>query len=196
MPDINSPLGRRALATSGSRVLTVPNEETSISNFSASEDNESERNIEAIQTLRKNKLIAARKITPIAKERIEILTGLGRCYETVEFEGVSFSIRSLKSGEMREVVRLSNTAADPADAFFEARTQTLARSIYEIDGQPIALVLGSNGLEDVVSWLEEMHEPFIDFIHDHYKKMIKTNSSKFNIKDEKDSKEVAEEIKK
>lgn len=199
MPDFNSPLGRRQFASSGQRVLTV---DDSTLNNQAREIQEEQRlaskseEVEAIQTARRAAIAAARRISPVAKERIEILAGLGRCREKVEFEGVSFSIQSLKSGEMRDIVRISNNAVNASDSYFEARLQTLARAIYEIDDQPLSVVLGSNKQEDVLAWLEDMDENLVEFIHNHYLDMVKKNKTKFVIKDEKDAAEVAEEIKK
>lgn len=199
MPDFNSPLGRRQFASSGQRVLTV---DDSTLNNQAREIQEEQRlaskseEVEAIQTARRAAVAAARRISPVAKERIEILAGLGRCRDKVEFEGVSFSIQSLKSGEMRDIVRISNNAVNASDSYFEARLQTLARAIYEIDDQPLSVVLGSNKQEDVLTWLEDMDENLVEFIHNHYLDMVKKNKTKFVIKDEKDAAEVAEEIKK
>jgi hypothetical protein len=201
MPDINSPLGRRAFAATSQRVLTVPDENSSnISNFVPQVREKpqefAEQDIEAIQAARKAKLLAAKKISPTAKERIEILTELGRCYDEVEFEGVNFSIQSLKGKEIRAVVRISNSAVNAADSYFEARDQTLARSIYKIDGQPIDIVLGTEKLEDIVSWVGELDESLLEYLHNRYLKMMRENKNKFIIKDEQDAKEVAEEIKK
>jgi len=196
MPDINSPLGRRAFAMDSKRVLTVPNVEDAQENYQSSQEVVPEKGLEAIQAIRKNKLTTSKRINPVAKERIAILANLGRCFEEVEFENVTFSIQSLKNGEMRDVVRLSNTALDAADAFFEGRTQVLARSIYEIDGQPISLVLGASSLEEVVAWVEDLDEALVDFIHNKYVAMVKKNKSLFVIKDQKDAEEVSEEIKK
>lgn len=197
MPDINSPLGRRAFATSNQRVLTVPNEElNNSSSRESSQDFATEQDIEAIQAARRAKLSAAKKITPTAKERIEMLTELGRCYDEAEFEGVTFSLQSLKSREIRAVVRISNTAVNAADSYFEARDQTLARSIYQVDGQPIEVVLGTNDLKDIIEWIGEMDESLLEYLHNRYLKMMRKNKAKFVIKDEEDAKEVAEEIKK
>ena len=204
MPDFNSPLGRRQFASSGQRVLTVDDSTLNAKTLSnqAREIQEEQRfsskseDVEAIQAARRAAVTAARRISPVAKERIEILAGLGRCRDKVEFEGVSFSIQSLKSGEMRDIVRISNSAMNASDSYFEARLQTLARAIYEIDDQPLSVVLGSDKLEDVVAWLEDMDENLVEFIHNHYLDMVKKNKSKFVIKDEKDAAEVAEEIKK
>lgn len=204
MSDFNSPLGRRQFASSGQRVLTVDDSTLNAKTLSnqardiVQEERllSSQEEIEAIQTARKIAVAAARRISPVAKERIEILTGLGRCRDKIEFEGVSFSIQSLKAGEMRDIVRISNSASNASDSYFEARLQTLARAIYEIDDQPLFVVLGSNKLEDVITWLEDMDENLVEFIHNHYLDMVKKNRTKFVIKDEKDAAEVAEEIKK
>lgn len=201
MPDFNSPLGRRQFASSGQRVLTV--DDSSNLNNQAREIQEEQKfsssrseEVEAIQNARRAAMAASKRISPVAKERIEILAGLGRCRDKVEFEGVSFSIQSLKSGEMRDIVRISNNAQNASDSYFEARLQTLARAIYEIDDQPLSVVLGSNKLEDILTWLEDMDENLVEFIHNHYLDMVRKNKSKFVIKDEKDAAEVAEEIKK
>lgn len=206
MPDFNSPLGRRQFAASNQRVLTVPDEEMGLNAKTLSAQAReiiqeepqlaTEKDIEVIQAARKARMLVNKKITPIAKERIEILTGLGRCIQKIEFEGITFSLRSLKDKEMREVVFMSNTCVNKVDAYFEARLQTLARSIYEIDSQPISLVLSSDKLEDVINWLEDMDEGLVEFIHTHYLDMIKKNKEKFAIKNEDDAKEVVEEIKK
>lgn len=202
MPDINSPLGRRAFAATNQRVLTVPDENSSnISNFvpqirEKPQEFTVEQDVEAIQSTRKAKFSAAKKISATAKERIEILTELGRCYDEVEFEGVNFSIQSLKGKEIRAVVRISNSAANAADSYFEARDQTLARSIYKIDGQPIEVILGTDRLEDIVNWVGELDESLLEYLHNRYLKMMRENKNKFVIKDEQDAKEVAEEIKK
>ncbi len=199
MPDINSPLGRRNFATTTQqRMLTIPDENSSLNPQIREKSQEfiAEQNIEAIQNARKAKLSAAKKISSTAKERIEILTELGRCYDEVEFEGVKFSIQSLKGKEIRAVVRISNSAANAADSYFEARDQTLARSIYKIDEQPIEIVLGTDKLEDIVSWVGELDESLLEYLHNRYLKMMRENKNKFVIKDEEDAKEVAEEIKK
>lgn len=196
MPDINSPLGRRAFAMANQRVLTVPNEEETInSSINSSQQREFvEHDVESIQQTRKAKIAATKKITSTAKERVEMLTGLGRCYDTVEFEGVTFSIRSLKSKETRAVVNAANKGANASDSFFIARDHTLAYSIYEIDGEPISIVLGSDAVEDVIAFLEEMDESLPEYIHNGYLKMIK--KKKISITDKEDAKEVAEDIKK
>lgn len=196
MPDINSPLGRRAFAMANQRVLTVPNEENEIAAFAPPiQQKESvEQDINSIQQTRKERIAAAKKITSTAKERVEMLTGLGRCYDTVEFEGIIFSIRSLKSKETRAVVNAANDGKNASDSFFIARDHTLAYSIYEIDGEPTSWVIGGNTVEDVIAFLEEMDESLPEYIHNGYLKMIK--KKKVAIADNEDAKEVAEDIKK
>lgn len=195
MPDFNSPLGRRTFAASAPRIITVPNEDSQFPDTSQDEISH-EQELEVIQATRKATLTAAKRINPAAKERIEVLTGLGRCRDVVEFESVSFSIQSLKGGEMREVACLANNALNAVDSYFEARNQTLARSIYAIDGQPVNVVLGTNKLEDILTWIDNMDESLVEYIHNHYLEMVKNNRYKFAIKNDKDAKEVAEEIKK
>lgn len=213
MVDINSPLGRRAIATGAAqqkRILTVSDEDParaqafsptfeSTQNFQSfgSETQPFEpQNFESVQEFRKSAITSSRKITAEAKERIEILTGLGRCHDTVEVEGIIFSIQSLKGKEMRNIVVLSNGGSNASEAYFIARDWVLAYSIYEIDGQPISVVLGSNKIEDRVSFVENLDEHVIEHLHDRYLEMVKKNKTKFTIKNTNDAKEVAEDIKK
>jgi hypothetical protein len=194
MPDINSPLGRRAIATATRPILNVPNEEGHLED--ESEEITREQEIEELQAARKARIANSKKINPGSKERVEILLNLGRITDSIKFEGIEFSLQSLKSSEIREVVKLSNQCTDAADSYFEARLQTLARSIYAIDKVPISLVIGSSKLEDIIVWVDNMDETIIEFIHNFYLKMMNKHKSKFSIKDEEDAKGVAEEIKK
>ena len=192
MPDINSPLGRRNFASTAPRVLNVPNMEEA----SQQEIESAQVDFQKVQADRQERVNASRRITSFAKERIEILTGLGRLTEDIEFEGHVFSLQSLKAGEMKEVVRASANVESTIDSYFMSRNQILARALYAIDGQPMGLVLGNDSVESVLSWIDDMDDNLIEFLHNRYLEMVKKNKHRFEVKTEQELKEVVEDIKK
>jgi len=205
MPSINSPLGRLQAAQQNpqKRVLTVPNEEDNLENnvISNQEDNNNFMPNEEIQHddyLNQRKTIVNKKpqFSAIAKERIEFLTGLGRCKEVIDFEGTNFSIRSLNDQETTDVALVLNKVTSKAEFVYEIRRQTLARAIYQIDGQPVYLVIGSADIEDFISVLKEMDDLCIDHLWNKYSYMVQSKKDKFSIKDNIDAKEVSAQIKK
>lgn len=205
MTEFNSPLGRMRLAQQAARVakqqmLTVSDEQSdgavSTQYDMRQPPPELSNDLESIQAERKAKLQESKTISSVAKDRIDILLGLGRCKGSITIADITFSFQSLKASEIREVVMASSWVATKTEAYFEARNQTLARAIYAIDNQPIELVLGTDDLNSRLEWLGEMSHQVVEMIHDAYLAMLKQNSNNFALKNEEDTKEVAEDIKK
>lgn len=186
MADLNSPLGRLTVASQGRKVLNIPDE----------------THQELIQppppTL--EELQAARhikqRLSSSARERIELLSELGRLSEDVEFENHVFSIRSLKDKEMKSIAQMLAITEPGVETYFLSRDQVLARSIYKIDGQPIEMILSNGSLEAVLDLLDAMDDGVVEYLHNCYLEMIKKNKHKFEIKTEQEMKEVVEDIKK
>lgn len=194
MPDFNSPLGRRTFVNqSTQKILTVPNTE---GEMSPEEERASQLDIENFQQARQERISSSRRITPESRDRIELLTGLGRLEDTVEFEGVKFHIQSLKSGAKKAIAASGFGATRPIDAYYISRNETLARCIYAIDGQPLHLVLGTSDLASIVQWVEEMDDNVMELIHDRYLKMLKDNKNKYEVNTPEEVQKVVEEIKK
>ena len=195
MPEINSPLGRRALAQSSRQVFTIPDEDEPDKRLT-----EGSEKLKQLEEARSEKLSAKSRVSSSAKERVELLIGAGRTKVDVPIDGFIFTLNSLKSGETREVVRLSSIADKEGisniESYLMLRAYTLAFAISEVDGQAVELVIGSSDYNDKVAWIDELNENAIVLLYDKYFEMINKNKEKYTIKDEVDAKGVAEDIKK
>ncbi len=144
---------------------------------------------------RKRKQYESTHINPGAKKRIEMLSGIGRAHKDIPVDSTVFSIRTLKSSEQLEVLLSSSKIDLTIQAMFDQRAQTLARSIYAIDGQDIDLIVGPT-VDEKLFAVQQLDEAVINYIFDHYNKLVKQNTSKFSISTPEEVKEVVEDIKK
>lgn len=199
MSEINSPLGRRAMAMR-QQVLTVPNEaepqapvqERQITSFGMPK----QIVLDDVNKIRQEKIAAQNRISPEAKKRTEFLLGLGNVFKDVPIGGVIFTIRSLNVTETKQVVRKTASEASNIDAFYVGREQVLARAICKIDGNDVYTVLGDDSVETMLAWIDEMQESVIIKLHDAYLDMINENKRNLTISGEEEAKEVVEDIKK
>ena len=203
MPEFNSPLGRRQFAmdqAAKKQVLTVPDEEmdrpqTNVDLTPGKKLNQEQ--LDQLDAMRKERQMATKHISPIAKERIEYLIGLGRVKKDVPVDDVVFSLQSLKDEEVEEILLAASGATTQLGSYFATRRETLARSIYQVDGQPISLVLGGSGPEVVRDLLlKSMDDAVIEFLHNKYLEMKEEQQKKYGIKNDSDIKEVVEDVKK
>jgi len=201
--EINSPLGRRAMAVNQQRMLTVPNEDPSnqedVRNFTSQAFGS---DLDSVTAMRKTAAEANKRITPSARERVELITNIGRLKEDIFVENVKFTLQSLKSGEIRDILKLCMPIEDKYENYFETRAQTLARSIIAIDDIPIGMVLSGASLGSradeinyVIAMLNEMGEYTLEYLHESYLKLIEKNKDKFKVSTD-NAREVSEEIKK
>ena len=131
-----------------------------------------------------------------AKKRIEILTNLGRATIDVDIEGIVFSLRTLKNREWREAIKAVAEFDLATEQAYEMRGQTLARSIYAIDGQRSEVVLGTDDLSVQASFIQDMDESVVSHLYDKYNDLVSTNKAKYNLNTEEGVQEAVEEIKK
>lgn len=151
-----------------------------------------------IKELHKQKLHSSSTISPGGKRRIEMLTGIGRATKDVEIDGHVFTLRTLKSQELREVVTAAKNASDNFESTFEARTHTLARAIFKIDGEDIGLVLGDNSIESKLIMIQELDETIINVLQKNYSLLVDENNKKYGLTNDTPAvvKEVVEDLKK
>lgn len=199
MSSINSPLGRRETALSAQqKVLTVPNGNQDPL-LSQMQSDFSDDEIKKLAQLKKVKQTQEEKVSSNAKERIKLLSDLGKITKTVVFDDVSFSLKSLKSGQVKYLTKLKNellnSNKNPEDILLELRNHSIACSLYEIDSQPVDVVLGINSFEDLLQWIDELDESLTAFLYDTYVDIL-NQAKKAALKDEEDVKEVTEDIKK
>ena len=197
--EINSPLGRRNMAAAQQqKVFTVPDgedlaqQQEEVKQFTSSAFKSSSEDYDAI---RKAAMENKKRVTSSARERIELLLNLGRAKRDVDIDGMTFTIQSLKSGELRDIIQICNPIVDKFESFFETRAQTLARAIIEVDGNQIGLILGSDDFGTIMSWLGEMDESVVEFLHKNYLDLMDKHKEKFKL-DITNVAEVSDEIKK
>lgn len=209
MPDFNSPLGRRQLAMSAQqpRVLTVPDEgseqqsqrqppQPRANPALAQKVGLAKDEIGRLEEARTASREESRRISPLARERMELLLNIGRLQDDVEIEGYTFSIQSLKAGETKEVVKLASASSTTIESYFQSRQHTLAYAVYAIDGRSLDDILGDGSFEAVMQWLDNMDESVIEYLHTRYLEMIKKNKDKFSLATPEQAQEVADEVKK
>lgn len=195
MANISSPLGSQNFDSPPQRRLVIDDAEQgqlmpSASTMSPSELERMAR--EARESRRKEDST----ISPAIKKRIDILSGLGRGSVDVDVDGVVFSMRTLKSHELQEAIRVISVIENGIDSSFEARNQILARSVYKIDGQDIELILGSADIATKLTMIRELENAVTVYLHDHYLQLSKENSEKFKIfsSDEREVKEAVQDL--
>lgn len=208
MPEINSPNQRRLLAEQQSqqqpkplRQFTVgaPEPEVVQSSFTSTADRMSAPS--EAETARKEarqaRLEETVRISDPAKRRIEHLAGIGRLTRDVSIEGISFSLRTLKAYETREVsLKVFNPTYTNVEASYEARRQQLARSIFKIDSTDVALVLGDDSVETRLNFIDELEETAAQRLFDEFTVLKNEATAKFGITTDAEVKEVAEDLKK
>jgi hypothetical protein len=156
----------------------------------------------------------ATKLT--AKRRIELLLGIGRGTKEVPIdteEGtVTFSIRTLKGKENKEVAallenakRVRNEAGEyilSPTGLYALRVLALKYAIYAIDGIEFDVVLGTVSAEQDQKisvrelFLEELDDTLVARLFGEYESLVMDNTAKYGIKSEAEAKEVAAEVSK
>lgn len=199
MAEFDSPLGKKQFPNQSRKVFNVPDEDA----FSPAAVPEMQPGIPVelsaaqFQEMQQRKMQIKQsqgKATSESRQRVEVLTGIGRLTKDISIEGRVFTLQSLKSREMRETIKAVSQATDGADSIFEMRAQILARSIIKIDGHPIGLVLGNDSLESKLTFIDESEESTVNQLYTGYTEM--TKKTDLAVKTVEDAREIAEEIKK
>ncbi len=131
-----------------------------------------------------------------AKKRIEVLCEMTRTKRHVNIGEVVFSLRTLKTKEMREALLTASQFDGSIESPFEIRKQLLARSLYEVAGSDIALFLSDTSLEAIFDFLDNTDETVLTKLYSEYLFLIDEANGKFAIKNEQDAKELVEDLKK
>lgn len=206
--EIESQLGKKVYsATSGERkVFTVQEEgQTEFSGSFAQPPQSREpgkmtvEEMREIEAMRQRSMETRTRVSPEARSRIEFLSGIGRMEQSVNVENTKFTIQSLKAYEQEDIFEHVTNLGDVSAIRmqFEVRAQTLARVIYAIDDQPLALVVGSNHMEEKVAAIKQLDENVADYLYKWYQEnIVKKAQEKYSVKTDKDSREVVEAVKK
>jgi len=131
-----------------------------------------------------------------AKKRTEILTNIGRLTKDVVIDQVSFGLRTLKDREAREATLSIFKCANDADAAYEMRRQTLARSLCHIDNQEVGLALGGDAFELRLELIDNMEETVVNKLYNAFNELRNEVRTKYGLTTEQQAKEVVEDLKK
>ena len=216
MANIESPLGKVSYSSGSKKVLTVDDptsDHTSeVRSLSSSTGNISDEEFESrftreeleelaanraqLKNSRKEAQVQRNRIPEGVKKRLEILTGIGRLSEDINVDGITFSIRSLKPKENKEIVEAAAKEDLAVSQAYEIRTQTMARSIYKIDGQDVDAVIESDKIEDKIKFVQEvLEESLLNFLYNKYQALLAQNNKKFGDMGKTEA-EVLENVKK
>ena len=159
-----------------------------------------------VMELRRQRMSEAQGINPEARQRLNLLLGIGRATKNVTIEAeagtVTYSLRTLKGYEQKHVISLAEQAdkIKSVEATFPVRDTTLAYALYAVDNIDPDLLLGATGLPIKerlaarLSFIEELDDHVLRYLFDQHQMMVKENLIRFQSPE--DVKEVAEQIKK
>jgi len=204
MSSINSPIGNKNFSpsvthrASTQRTYEVP-DNSGQDNDLNEEYGQSRADYAAMEreiaAARKEKVTGKVKITPYNKQRVEFLANIGRITKEVRIENTTFTLRTLKSKEMRSCIAES-LQQDVIQQTFELRRQQLATSLCAIDGNDLFTALETNDRSAVMDILDEFDESLIERLYSEFASLTREASDRFKVSSETDLKELAEEIKK
>jgi hypothetical protein len=130
-------------------------------------------------------------VTPAAKNKLELLLGLGRKKIAIDIEGHQITLKNLSSHETKLVMNAISEVTG-FERVYVAKHMTLAYAIDAVDGEPIGKILGDDDTIALRSDLiENMEASVVDKLYSSY-----TSSLLVVIKDDQEAKEVSEDLKK
>ncbi len=136
------------------------------------------------------------KVGDYAKKRIELLANIGRLTKTVEIDGITFALKTLKAKEARSITMSIFSCVNDMDASFEIRRQTLAKAIYEIDGQTVEDTLGGDDFSLRLALIDDMEDATVIKLYNEFNELRNEVQTKYKLNTEQEVKEVIEDIKK
>lgn len=227
MTQYNSPLGKKTFSSSQNpRIFDIPDEsetlEAKLNQQSAPPQYNEVNSAEGIDPTKWkpgvavqltpeqfNAMMAQRqavkedvkKVNQFSRDRINILTNIGRVKVQVPIGENTFTLRSLKDKEVKQIFNNLGDIKNASQLALALRTGYLSYSICEIDGHSIGDVLGisetsDNYYESIAQFLEESEDYVVTHLYDKYNEMVNDIRKKFSVNTDEKSKEVVEEIKK
>ena len=149
-----------------------------------------------ITEARRAKASGKERLTEQAKRRIEMLCNISRMTKDVTIDGNVYSLRTLKSKELQEVINASAKYDGNINITFETRKQFLVRGLYKVAGTDISDFLNDDSVEAKLEFLDYLEESVVARLYSEFQKLTVESEEKYGIKTEKDAKEVYEDLKK
>lgn len=145
-----------------------------------------------------------------ARNRVEIITGIGRRTVDIPVEGVVFTLRTLKKFERTSLAQVWEKIAKIVDGrasftpvgMTEVKTETLSHALYLIDGISVDVILGTADLDyqEQISarrdLIDEMDDALIDYLFEKHQRLDLETRDGYLPKNAEDAKEVADSTRK
>lgn len=130
------------------------------------------------------------------KTRVEYLIGIGRMTRDFSFGGTTFTLRTLKTKEQKEVFLSIVDANNIVDQNYGLKYHALARSLFRIDDTPIELVYPCKNIEEKILLLEDMDDGLTDKLYREYLELKKSSDEAYAVRSDADVEEVNALLKK
>lgn len=197
MAEIESTIGKKNVSSPARKVYTVSDEDfDDVPQVPTQETRISPEQFKAMQGARDASKVAQKTVSPEMKQKINVLTGIGRLEKEVTIDGIKFTLRSLKSKEMRDIVSAVAQTEVAAEGGYEMRARILSNSISMIDGYPVKMVLDAEKIASVYDFINESEESTVVALYNAYTEMTDKIDKTMVVKTEQDATEVAKEVKK
>lgn len=188
-PSINQPLREFAAVGDPDEMNNYIEPNNQLNSFDLTPEEEDQ-----LRRARKEKLNPP--INTHTRSRIEFLADIGKMTKDILIGGVTFTLRTLKSREQKQVYLGLVDATNKVDEAYNIKFYTLAYSVSKLDGQPIEMVMNVKTFDDKLKMLEQLEESITDKLFAGYQELKELSEKQFSIKTESDVKEVADALKK
>jgi hypothetical protein len=182
MAGFDSPIGRRDIKQTKTFEVEDPDLDEDIEN--------------QIREQRKLKAAGKERMTSNAKRRIELLLNMTVLTEEVTLGKVKFILRTLKAGEVKEILSVINPLRGSYEFELEMKRQMLARSLVKINDSEVESFLDSDTLDARLELVDSLESSVFTGLFLGYEKLQNNSEKYYGIANAENAKEVAEEIKK
>lgn len=140
------------------------------------------------------------KITPQSRERIELILGLSKLYKEITIDDMIFKLESLSSRALTEasisIAAFNKMYDNEVVQFNHLRADLLSRSLVEINGKPVEVVLGISTREELYEFILDMDDNAVALLFVGYHE-LKTKSDELqSVQNNKEVNKIVAEIKK
>jgi hypothetical protein len=160
------------------------------------DDLEAERQMQEARAARQAKLSGKERLSPGAKQRIEMLCEMSRSKREVSLDGNLYVLQNLKGKEQQEIWVSAAEKQNTVEFPFELRKQTLARALSRVADTPLDLFLGTSEMAAKLDFIDLLPEEILNKLYREFNELVDEVKEKYSIKTEAEATEVIESLKK
>jgi hypothetical protein len=171
--------------------------ETISSHYGSSSNMDYDLTAEEMEGLKRARQEKQAQPVPIqSRTRLEFLADIGKITKDVEIGGITFTLRTLKSKEMKAVYLSLVEVSNKVEELYNHKFYSLAYSLIKLDGQPVEIMLNIRNFLDKLKILQELEESTTDKLYSAYLELKNSSETQFAVKTDADVKEVSDTLKK